>query len=167
MTALQSVLLLLFIVCHSITVKAQVTLTSVLTSRNEIKIPGTYQRIEVRGDVTVVLTNEPAGTFLVEGNPIEFNKVKPTLKNGRLLINAEKKTSFEKLIVYVPITAVTALLITGEAEIFSSGTIITNGLEITLNGTSQLAVHYQGKLQISPADGYHLSDDTFSINKRK
>lgn len=165
--ALQTILLLLFLVCYSVAGKAQVKPTSVLNIRNEINLPGTYKYIEVRGDVMVMLTNELAGNIWLEGDSTDFNNVKTTIKKGKLLINAERKRSFKKMIIYVPVTAVTALLITGDAEIFSSGTITTNGLEITLNGNSLVAVNYKGKLKISPADGYDLGDDIFSINKSR
>ena len=129
-----------------------------LTGVKEIDLPETFQEIEIRGDVTLILTNEPTGKLLAKGNPKDLSRIKTTLKNQKLFIDAQKKSSFSKLTIYVPVTNAELLVTNGETEILSLGTIKSKDLEIILNGHSRISVNYTGKLKILPGLGYALLD---------
>jgi hypothetical protein len=127
-----------------------------LTGVKEIDLPEIFEEIEIRGDITLILTNEPASKLLVKGNPKDLSRIKTTLKNRKLLIDAQKKSSFSKLIIYIPVINADLLVTNGETEIFSLGTIMSKDLKIILNGDSRISVDYEGKLKILPGKGYAL-----------
>lgn len=127
-------------------------------NRKEIKVTRAFQKLEVQGDVTVILSNGPASEILLEGNDKDIRCVRISLKNGELKIDAEKKKSFEKLIVTVSARNITLLVINGDAEIFSSGRIRAHDLEIILNGVSLVAVDYAGKIKIKAGEGYDIEE---------
>jgi hypothetical protein len=124
----------------------------------EIDLPGVFQEIEIRGNITVILTNEPDSKLLARGNPKDLSRIKTTLKDQKLLIDAQKKISFSKLTIYVPVTNADLLVTKGQTEIFSLGTITARDLKIILNGDSKISVDYKGNLKILPGLGYALVD---------
>jgi hypothetical protein len=124
----------------------------------EINLPEVFQEIEVRGDITLILTNEPVSKLLIKGNPKDLNRIKTTLINRKLLIDAQKRSSFSKLTVYIPVINADLLVTNGETEIFSLGTLKSKDLKIILNGHSRISVNYEGKLKILPGVGYALLD---------
>ena len=119
----------------------------------EISNGQAVNRIELRGDVSIVLTNALGTNVMLEGNDKDIGVVKTTVKNGTLEINAEKKKTFSKLTVYLPVNDVHELIVTGNAQISSCGITVDN-LDIILNGDSFVQVQYQGKLRIIPGAGY-------------
>jgi|KBSSwiStaDraftv2_1062776.scaffolds.fasta_scaffold137548_2 hypothetical protein len=129
-----------------------------LTGVKEINLPEIFQEVEIRGDITVVLTNEPASKLLAKGNPKDLSRIKTTLKNRKLLIDAQKRSSFSKLTIYIPVRNADLLVTNGVTEIFSLGTIMSKDLKIILNGDSRVSVNYEGKLNILPGAGYALVD---------
>ena len=48
------------------------------------------------------------------------------------------------------------LRVTGNAQIFSSGHINVDDLEIILNGDAMVKVYCYGNLKVKPAEGYEL-----------
>jgi hypothetical protein len=127
-----------------------------LTDVKEIKLSEIFQEIEIRGDITLILTNEPASKLLAKGNAKDLSRIKTTIKNGKLIIDAREKVTFSKLILYIPIVDADLLVTNGETEIFSLGTIKSKDLKIILNGDSRVSVNYEGKLKILPGKGYEL-----------
>jgi hypothetical protein len=119
----------------------------------EISNGQAVNRIELRGDVSIVLTNALGTNIMLEGNDKDISVVKTTVKNGTLEINAEKKKTFSKLTVYLPVNDIHSLIVTGNAQISSSGISVDN-LDIVLNGDSYVQVQHQGKLRIIPGAGY-------------
>jgi len=115
------------------------------------------ERIEIRGDVSIVLSNTLGTNVLLEGNNKDIDVVKTTLKDGALEINAERKKSLSKLTVYVPVNDIHLLVVTGNARISSSGVSVDN-LDIVLNGDSFVEVHHEGKLRVMAGDGFELAD---------
>ena len=115
------------------------------------------ERIEVRGDVSIVLTNALGTNIMLEGNNKDIAVVKTTVKNGTLEINAEKRKTLTKLTVYLPVNDIHSIIVTGNAQISSSGVSVDN-LDITLNGDSFVQVNHQGKLRIIPGAGYEMTD---------
>jgi len=123
----------------------------------EISNGQAVERIEVRGDVSIVLTNALGTKIMLEGNNKDIDVVKTTVKKGTLEINAEKKKTFSKLTVYLTVNDIHSLIVTGNAQISSSGISVDN-LDIILNGDSFVQVHHQGKLRIIPGEGYEIAD---------
>jgi hypothetical protein len=130
-----------------------------LTGVKEINLSEVFQEIEVRGNITVILTNEPTSKLLAKGNPKDLNHIKTTLKNRKLLIDAQGKISSSKLTIYIPVINAALLVTNGKTEIFSLGTIKPKDLKIILNGDSRISVNYEGKLKILPGEGYDLVNE--------
>ena len=91
--------------------------------RREITINDLFNEVEVRGEIVVILTTEPAGELMVEGNVIDLYAVKTTVKKGRLIIEADKRKCSSKMTVFVSVNNVDTLIINRESEIFSFGKI--------------------------------------------
>lgn len=90
--------------------------------RKEINITEIFQQIEVKGEISVILTSGPAGEIVLEGSANDISTVKVAVKQGRLIIDAEKKKNC-RLTVFVSVTNVTGLLIKRDATLFSFGKI--------------------------------------------
>src|SRR6478609_4259002 len=65
--------------------------------RKELKVENVFQSIRIEGDISVVLTNDPAGTVIVEGREKELTKIKAAFKNNILIIDVNRKNIFAKL----------------------------------------------------------------------
>ena len=127
-----------------------------LTDVKEINLSEIFQEIEIRGDITLILTNEPANKLLAKGNPKDLRRIKTTIKDRKLIVDARGKITFSKLIIYIPVINAALLVTNGETEIFSLGTIKSKELKIILNGDSRVSLNYEGKLKILPGKGYEL-----------
>ena len=124
----------------------------------EISSSRSFDNVEITGEVTVVLTNALSSNIMLRGSEKDLNMVRTIEKERSLEINAEKKRTVSKLIVYLPVTNVHSLKITGNAQVFSSGDIKVDDLEIILNGNSLVKVYCYGNLRVKPAEGYDLGD---------
>ena len=122
----------------------------------ELEIGKPFTEVEVAGDVTIILTNNFEGKILLYGDPEEVRGTKATIKNRKLVIDANRKRSLNKLTIYIPASGINLLTTSGKTEILSSGTINTRDLEIYLNGSAFVSIRYVGKLQVVPGTGYEL-----------
>ena len=136
-----------------------------LVQSREVELLKSYSEVEVIGDVTIILTNNLDGKILFRGDPKEVESAKATIKNRKLIIDANRKRSVNKFTVYLPVSTLSLLITSGKTEVLSSGTIKTPGLEIFLNGSSFVSVRYDGKLNIVPAAGFELIE-TNNSSKR-
>ena len=59
--------------------------------RKAIKIESAFENIRVDGDITIVLTNEPAGVLIIEGKESDVKKIRHTLKTISLLLTPNVK----------------------------------------------------------------------------
>ena len=91
--------------------------------RKEISITDVFSEVEVKGEITVILTTQPAGEIMVEGNANDLYTVKASVKKGRLVIEADKRKCPSKMTVFVSVNNVDTLIINRESEIFSFGKI--------------------------------------------
>ena len=114
----------------------------------EINLTGAFHHAEIRGDVTMILTNGPTDRLWLRGDLTDLDHVQTTLKDENLVVNAENRKRRSKLTVYMSITGLTSLIINGDSEIFSAGTIQARDLEIFLDGTSLVSVKYMGAVKV-------------------
>ncbi len=91
--------------------------------RKEINITEVFSEVEVKGEIVVILTTQPAGEIMVEGNANDLYTVKAIVKKGRLIIEADKRKCSSKMTVFVSVTNVDTLIINRESEVFSFGKI--------------------------------------------
>ena len=125
-------------------------------AHQEINNSLALENVEITGEVTVVLTNSQNRTIRLQGSSKDISVVKTTEKDRTVEINAEKKRTASKLIVYLPVAKMHSLRVTGNAQIFSSGDIKVDDLEIILNGNAMVKVYCYGNLKVKPAEGYEL-----------
>ena len=140
----------------SFAASAQTYYQTPLIESREVELFKAYNEVEVIGDVTIILTNNLEGKILFRGDPREVEAAKVTIKNRKLIIDADRKRSLNKFTVYLPVSAMKLLITSGKTEILSSGTIKAHDLEIFLNGSSFVSVRYDGKLNIVPGPGFEL-----------
>jgi len=122
----------------------------------EIRNSQAFENVEIRGDVTLVLTNEQRSDIQLQGNIMDMDMVTTVEKDNKLEITAKKNAS--ELIVFVPVNKMHSLKINGDAKVFSSGEIVVDDLVITLKGNSTVEVYHHGKLTVIPAEGYEKTD---------
>jgi Putative auto-transporter adhesin, head GIN domain len=127
------------------------------TEQKEINLTEKFKQIEVKGNITVVLTNETVTRLTLQGNARDLSKVNASVKDEKLVIDAEKKRGYSKLIVYVPASNASSLVINGDTNVYSSGAIKIDDLAITLNGVSSVSLRYQGKVKVTPGVEYYLT----------
>jgi hypothetical protein len=140
----------------SLAATAQTDFHTPLIQSREIELVKKYDQVEVIGDVTIILTDNLEGKLVFRGNLKEVQAAKVSIKNKKLIIDANRKRGAGKFTVYLPASTMRLLIASGKTEILSSGTIKTRDLEIFLNGSSYVSVRYDGKLNIVPGAGFEL-----------
>ncbi|HET6766824.1 MAG TPA: DUF2807 domain-containing protein [Chitinophagaceae bacterium] len=153
----QRVLLPIIVFTISLVTEAQPYFQNTVTRSREIQLTQPFDEVEVVGDVTIILTNNFEGRVLFLGDINDLQLAKATIKNKKLIIDAGRKKSGSKLTIYLPASGLDLLTTSGKTEILSSGTIKTSHLELLLNGSSLVSVHYDGKLTVTPGTGYELA----------
>jgi hypothetical protein len=126
-------------------------------AQQEINNSLAFENVEITGEVTVVLTNSQSRSIMLQGTSKDISVVKTTEKDRTVEINAERKKTASRLIVYLPVAKMHSLRVTGK-RIFSSGDIKVDDLEIILNGNAMVKVYCYGNLKVKPAEGYELGD---------
>src|SRR5512135_2547715 len=56
--------------------------------RKVLTIVNPFQKLVINGDISVMLTDKPPGTVLIEGDEDDVNNIKYRIKNNELVINA-------------------------------------------------------------------------------
>lgn len=124
--------------------------------RKEVKVDNTFQNVSVNGDLTMILTNEPAGTFVMEGNEEAVNNLRYKVKDNELIINVHRKNRLDKLTIYLSAATLKSMLINGDADISSMDIIKSDNLQIWMNGIVNLKVKTTGKVNVDASDAYEL-----------
>lgn len=122
-----------------------------------IDIDEKFQQVEIFGDVKVFLTNDAQRKLQLKGDESDLDNIKVKVRSGKLTIDASKKTRAD-IILYISVTDIYSLVAEGSSEIYSSGMINTNFLQITLNGTAMVSVKYIGKLNVIAGHDAELID---------
>lgn len=125
--------------------------------QKEMKIEGLFQNVRIYGDVSMVLTNEPSGTVIIEGKEKDIKKLKHSVKNNELVIDARKKNYFNKLTIFLPATTLQSMQVNGDGDISSTDMIRSDELHLTLNGAVDVKIKTTGKLRVNAPNEYELS----------
>jgi hypothetical protein len=123
----------------------------------KIDLAEAFNKIEVRGNAVIVLTNDLTNGVVLRGDIDGLEQTTVRIKKGELIINARGYYA-TKLIIYLPAGNINSLATSGNTEIFSSGTVKVSDLEILLSGSSRVSIQHEGKLKITPASGYEIAD---------
>jgi len=124
--------------------------------RKELKVESVFQSIRIEGDISVVLTNDPAGTVIVEGREKELTKIKAAFKNNILIIDVNRKNFFAKLTLYLSAITLQTIQLNGDANISSIEFIKSDHLHMSLNGNIKVKVKTMGQLSFDTPDDIDL-----------
>src|SRR5258705_1447329 len=140
------------------TTSAQQFFEDPLIKVKKIDVAEAFNKIEVRGNAVIVLTNNLTNSVVLRGDVGDLEEATARVKKGKLIINACRSYSGTKFIIYLPAGNIHSLATSGNTEILSSGTIKVSDLEILLSGSSHVSIRHEGNLRITPATGYEITD---------
>jgi hypothetical protein len=121
--------------------------------RKQLKIESAFQSIRIEGDISLVLTNDPAGTVIIEGKENELKKINPVFEKKILIIDVHRKQLFTKFTIYLSAITLQTIQLNGDGNISSIDFIRSECLRISLNGNIKVKVKTMGKISFdSPAD---------------
>jgi hypothetical protein len=135
--------------------------------RKEVIIGSPFQRISITGNISVMLTNKPAGTVLVEGNENDLNNMRYRIKDNELVINATRKKRSVQLTIYLSAAMLKNMLINGDGDVSSADVIKTDDLHIWLNGNLNVKINVIGKVSVDAFDNYDLLWEPLLMTKNK
>ena len=115
----------------------------------------------------MVLTNDPAGTVIVEGREKELNKIKTVFKNNILIIDVNRKNIFRKLTLYLSAITLRTIQLNGDANISSIEFIKSDHLHMLLNGKIKVKVNTMGQLSFDTPDDIELLWESPLTTRRK
>ena len=124
----------------------------------KIDIAEAFNKIEVRGNAIIVLTNDLTNRVVLRGDVNDVQEASARVKKGKLIIDATRNYYASKFIVYLPAGSINSLATSGNTQIVSSGTIKVSDLKILLSGSSHVSIHHEGNLKITPGAGYEITD---------
>jgi len=132
--------------------------------RKELKIDNAFQSIHIEGDISVILTNDPAGTIIIEGKENDVNKIKTGFKNNILIVNGERKKVGSKLTIYLSAITLRTVQLNGDGNIYSNDFITSDHLHLSLNGNINVKVKTMGQLSFDATDDIELTKKRESRN---
>jgi Putative auto-transporter adhesin, head GIN domain len=124
--------------------------------RKELKVERTFEHIHIEGDISLVLTNDPAGTIIIEGKEKELKKIRPVFEKNVLIIDANRKQLFAKLTIYLSAITLQTIQLNGDGNISSIAFIQSEYLHISLNGNIKVKVKTMGQISFDTPDDIEL-----------
>ena len=140
------------------TTSAQQFFGDPVTQIKKIGLVEAFNKIEVRGNAVIVLTNNLTNSVVLRGDADDLEQATARVKKGKLVVNATKNYSGSKFIIYLPAGSINSLVTSGNTQILSSGTIKVSDLEILLSGSSRVSIRHEGNLRITPGTGYEITE---------
>ena len=126
-----------------------------------------FQTVSVNGDISMILTNKPAGTVTIEGNENDVSRIRYRNKNNELTIDARRKNHLNEIIIYLSAATLKSMLVNGDGNISSIDIIKPGDLHIWLNGNIDIKVKTTGKISVDSYDSYELFWKSPLMNNRK
>jgi Putative auto-transporter adhesin, head GIN domain len=133
--------------------------------KKEVKLATPFQSVNIHGDVSVILTNEPAGTITMAGIEKDLDRIRYKVKNNELIIDTYRKNILRDLTIYLSAATLQSIQLNGEGNIYSTVSIKQEGLHLLLNGNIKVKVYTKGKLTIDATEGYQLFWETRLLQK--
>jgi len=150
--------LVLIALVVSATTSAQQFFEDPVSQVKKIDIAEAFNKIEVRGNAVIVLTNNLTNSVVLRGDVNDLQEATARVKKRKLVINVTRSYSGSKFIIYLPAGSINSLVTSGTTQILSSGTIKVSDLEILLSGSSRVSIRHEGNLRITPGAGYELTE---------
>ena len=124
--------------------------------RKQLKVDSAFRGIRIDGDISVILTNDPAGTVVIEGRANEMKKIKAGFEKNILIIYAKRKPLFAKLTLYLSAITLQSIQLNGDGNISSNDFIKSERLHMSLNGDIEVDVKTMGELSFDTPDYIEL-----------
>jgi hypothetical protein len=142
----------------TVTTSAQQFFEDPLIKVKKIDLAEAFNKIEVKGNAVIVLTNDLTNSVVLRGDAGDLEEATARVKKGKLIINASRSYYTSKFIIYLPANNINSLATSGITEILSNGTVKVSDLEILLSGSSRVSIRHEGKLKVTPTNGYEIAD---------
>jgi Putative auto-transporter adhesin, head GIN domain len=133
--------------------------------KKELKVEKAFKGIRIEGDISLVLTNAPAGTVIVEGKQNQIGKLNPIFETTTLVIDASQKNFFSKFTIYLSALALEAIQFNGDGNISSAEFIQSNHLYITLGGAIDIRIKTLGQISFDTREDIELVKPRVCIKK--
>ena len=124
--------------------------------RKELKVESPFKSIRLEGNVSVVLTNDPAGTIIIEGKENLVNKIRTVFENNTLIVDVIPNHWFAKITIYLSAKTLQSLQLNGDGKISSIDFIQSDHLHISLNGDIKVKVKTMGQISFDTPDDIEL-----------
>lgn len=119
----------------------------------ELTIANNFTSIRIEGNVSLVLTDKPAGSIIIEGEEKDIQQISPVFENNVLVLDAGRRFSFAPLTIYLSALTLQTIRVNGDGNISSSGCIKADGLHLLLNGNIKVKLRALGHISFdAPED---------------
>ncbi|MBS1600437.1 MAG: DUF2807 domain-containing protein [Bacteroidetes bacterium] len=122
-----------------------------------------YQRLEIWGNIEIVLTPEMSDSITVEGTTVDINLVAVKLKNGTLSVRAKWVNQPTTTKIIVPAAMLSSIQVYGNSVISSQGELSAPDLKVYLDGEAQVKIKSRGLVDVEASEGYFLTRDASRI----
>lgn len=109
------------------------------------------QKLQVEGNVDVVLYEDNSATVSVFGTESNISGTTVTEKNGVLTIS--NKNAGEKTLVYVPVKNISAIEASDNAKITSATVLNSKVITLVANGDCNINIVTSGRIEVVSTEG--------------
>lgn len=142
--------------------------------RKQSRSVSNFTAISSSGSWDVMLAYGEPGTIQVEGDENLLEYIETRVENGKLIIRSQNSLNLRsknKITVYVSLTRLTAVNLSGSGDILGEGKFSNEGTttyKVSGSGSIRLAMHQVGKadLSVSGSGNIRLSGSAGSVNIR-
>lgn len=111
---------------------------------------GDYEAISLSGFFDVELIDGKEGKITIQGDENIINHIKTEVKNGKLVIKAEKGMNLtpsrnSKLLVTVPVEHINEATLSGSGDIVGKTTLVSNTFETSISGSGDISLKVEAK----------------------
>lgn len=112
------------------------------------------RHIEVNGNIGVVLRKEKGNGVNVGIDKQVTDKIKFTVRDGKLTISAKDPASTEQLVVYAWFDDLETLTLTGKVVVASVGILNYENLQVNLDKEAKISLKTTGRIRINAPGDY-------------
>ena len=133
----------------------------------EVSIAASFQQISVDKNFQLVLIQNPnKSSVTIAGDKKNVHDVEVNIINDQLVITSKKKINTGKIIVYVPVKALSLIKLGRGASVSGEGVLKFDDLIVVVNPDSHVDLKALGNIVVKPAEGCEFvyeKDERFKI----
>jgi hypothetical protein len=122
----------------------------------KIGIEGSYKKIIISGAVKVVLVDNTADSFVIEGQEKNVQRISVAVSNGKLMIKTPAGNMKDRAVVYVPVSMINSVEVDGDIDVNSNVVLNTPLLLLSMNGESHARLRTTGQVKVDTAGDYEI-----------